>query len=525
MSEIIQASTVGEALETAASKRPGSPMFYYEDKEYSYASVNETTDRVAMALLNMGFVRGDKIGIIGLNQPEWLYMYFGAVKIGVVITGLSVRYRDTELEYILNQSETRAVLTLASLGEMNYVSFFEGFKPRIPNVKEFIFMGGPGFKGSFSFEDMLQTEIDKTRLDQAKAAVEPDDSIMIIYTSGTTGVPKGAVLSHKSQMASARGQAVHTSTCPDDNVALALPFNHVGGVTCGVLTSLLGMGKYILIPMFSPDHIAAQIKKYGFTTASGVPTMHALVLMNEAYQALDLSQCRMAIVGGSNADDTLLKKIYDSYPNARVMNLYGLSETSGAVVLSPWDGDFETTLKSIGKPIADFEVKVVDESGKEVALGETGELCFKGDAVTKGYYNMPEKTAETFRDGWLHTGDMGYLDEEGFIYLRGRKKEMYIQGGFNVYPVEVENLIARHPKVAMVAGIGVPDEYLGEVGRYYIVPYPDANPTEEEIKAFCKEHLADYKVPREIVFRAELPLTPAGKIQKSKLEEEAKEGK
>ena len=523
MSEIIKANTVGEALATAASKRPDSTMFYYEDKEFSFAKVNEITDKVAMGLLNMGFVRGDKIGIIGLNQPEWLFMYFGAVKIGIAITGLSVRYRDTELEYILNQSETRAVLTLSSLGEMNYASFFEGFKSRIPNVKEYIFMGGPGFAGSYSFEDILKTEVDQAKLDQAKAAVEPDDPIMIIYTSGTTGVPKGAVLSHKSQLASARGQAVHTRTCPDDNVALALPFNHVGGITCGVITSLLGMGKYILIPMFSPDYIVAQLKKYGFTTASGVPAMHSMVLMNENYQALDLGQCRMAIVGGSNADDTLLKKMYDSYPHARVLNLYGLSETSGPVVLSPWDGDFETTLKSIGKPIADFQVKVVDEFGKDMAVGETGELCFKGDAVIKGYYGMPEKSAETFRDGWVHTGDMGYLDEEGFIYLRGRKKEMYIQGGFNVYPVEVENLIARHPKVAMVAGIGVPDEILGEVGRYYIVPYPDTNPTEEEIKAFCKEHLADYKVPRQVIFRPELPMTPAGKIMKSRLEEEVQE--
>ena len=238
---------------------------------------------------------------------------------------------------------------------------------------------------------MLKTEVDKARLEQAKAAVTPDDSIMIIYTSGTHGRAQGRGAEPQKPVGLGRGQAVHTSTCPEDNVALALPFNHVGGVTCGVVTSLLGMGKYILIPMFSPDHIVAQIKKYGFTTASGVPTMHALVLMNEAYQALDLSQCRMAIVGGSNADDTLLKKMYDSYPKARVMNLYGLSETSGAVVLSPWDGDFETTLKSIGKPIADFEVRVVDEFGKEVALGETGELCFKGDALAKGYYNMPEK--------------------------------------------------------------------------------------------------------------------------------------
>jgi len=204
-----------------------------------------------------------------------------------------------------------------------------------------------------------------------------------------------------------------------------------------------------------------------------------------------------------------------------VMNLYGLSETSGMVVMNSWESDFDVLLQSIGQPVGNLEMKIVDHDGCQVAQGDTGELCFRGDAVVSEYYNMPEKSAEAFADGWVFTGDMGYLDGAGNIYLKGRKKEMYIQGGYNVYPVEVENVLVSHPKVAMAAGIGVPDPVLGEVGKYYIVPTAGSEPDDEEIIAFCKERLADYKIPKQIVFRTELPLTPAGKIMKSALKNES----
>lgn len=520
MSAIIQAELIGRALEQAAAESADDTMMIYEGTDISFGDVDAISDRVASGLLKLGFNKGDKIGIIGLNQPEWIYTYFAAAKIGVVITGLSVRYRDTEIEYILNQSETRAVLSLAALGEMDYVAFFKGFQSKIPTVKEYIFMGGDGFEGSFAFSDLMNTDIDQAALDQAKDSVQPDDNMIIIYTSGTTGTPKGAVITHKSQLASAAAQAVHTKIGPDDCYPMVMPFNHVGGITCGVLTTLLGKGKYVLIPMFSPDYVVEQLKKYPATIGTGVPTIYTLLMMTESYMALDHSKMRVAIVGGSNADGTLLKQMKDTYPNATVMNLYGLSESSGTLVMSPWDCDFDMTAESIGKPIGDFIVQIRDENGKELPQGEIGELCFKGDAVISEYYGMPEKSAEAFKDGWVFTGDMGFLNEQGFIVLKGRKKEMYIQGGFNVYPVEVENLLASHPKVAMVAGIGVKDDVLGEVGRYYIIPAPGSEPTEDEIKEFCKEHLADYKVPRQIVFRPELPMTPAGKIMKSMLENE-----
>ena len=521
MTEISQAKVIWQALKDAAEELPDKPCYIYEENEISFREVDEASDRVASGLLKLGYGKGDRIGIIALNQPEWLYTYYAAAKIGATIVGLNVRYRDSELDYIINQSEMRGLVTVSQSGGMDYVEFFDSFREKIPSVKDFIFIDAEGFEGSHSFELLLGCEVDRAALDEARAAVEPEDLMIIIYTSGTTGRPKGAAITHRSQLASARAQAKHTGISTGDLIPLALPFNHVGGISCGILTALLGKGTCVLIPMFNPDEIIRVSKKYPPTVWVGVPTMHTLLLMNDDIKLLDTDAIRLVVTGGSNGEPALLKSLNEIFPNATIMNLYGLSEASGTLVMSAWDSDFETIVRSIGKPIGDFEVKVVDKKGKEVAPGETGELHFRGGAVAAGYFRMPEETRQTFdADGWLHTGDMGYIDPAGNIILMGRLKEMYIQGGFNVYPVEVENVISKHPKVAMVAGIGAPDPVMGEIGRYYIVPKPGADPTEEEIKQYCREHLADYKIPRQIVFRNALPLTPVGKIMKSTLKQE-----
>lgn len=521
MAKIRNPGVIGKALDEAAREMPDGRMYVYKDRTISFREVDEASDRVAAGLIKRGIAKGDRIGIIALNQPEWLYVYFAAAKIGAAVVGLNVRYRDMELEYMLNQSETKAVISLNEFGGFDYVKFFDTFRPKIPTVKDFIFIGGGGFPGSVSFDSLLVETPDKKLLDTVKADVKPEDLIIIIYTSGTTGTPKGAAITHKSQLASAVAQVNHARITPEDCMLIIIPLNHVGGITCAVLSSLLGRTMGILIPFPDLNEIVEKARTYKPTIYGGVPTLYAILFMNQDFLALDFSNVRIAISGGSNAEPALLTQIQNVFPKAVVMNLYGLSETSGAVVLSPWECDFETTVRSIGKPIGNFRVQVIDGEGNALPAGEIGELCFRGDAVCSGYYRMPGATAESFdSDGWLHTGDMGFVDGEGYIVLKGRKKEMYVQGGFNVYPVEVENLIAKHPKVFMAADIGVPDPVLGEVGRCYIVPRPGTNPTAEEIIAYCREHLADYKIPRQIVLKDALPLTPVGKVMKLKLKED-----
>lgn len=218
----------------------------------------------------------------------------------------------------------------------------------------------------------------------------------------------------------------------------------------------------------------------------------------------------------------LCREIVEKFPSTKLVNLYGLSETSGACIISPMNDSLEKVMQSIGKPIGDFQAKVIGKDGEELPPGEIGELAIQGACVVAGYDGLEDATKEAFSaDGWLYTGDMAYLDEEGYVYLKGRKKEMYIQGGFNVYPVEIENLLTTHPKVAIAAGIGIPDPVFGEVGRYYILPKAGYEVTEDELLAFCRQHLADYKVPRQFVIVDDLPLTPAGKVQKSLLKQMA----
>jgi fatty-acyl-CoA synthase len=272
----------------------------------------------------------------------------------------------------------------------------------------------------------------------------------------------------------------------------------------------------VLVPSFHPKEVLEATDKHKVTIFAGVPTMYVMVLNYSDFKKYDLSSVRMCIVGGSNVEPQLCQDISKNFPNARVMNLYGLSETSGACVLSRLDDGIEKVSESIGVVIDNFKVKVVDDKRQELPTGEIGELAFKGDCVAKGYFGLEEETRESFGlDGWLYTGDVGYLDEDGYVYLKGRKKEMYIQGGFNVYPAEIENLLIKHPKVAVAAGIGVPDPVFGEVGRFYIIPKEGMEVTEDELMKYCREKLADYKVPKQFVFVKELPLTPAGKINKS----------
>lgn len=287
------------------------------------------------------------------------------------------------------------------------------------------------------------------------------------------------------------------------------------------MSALVSGGSVALLPAFSPDAALRAIERHRVTFCGAVPTMYVLMLGHESFAERDLSSVRLCVAGGSNVEPALAESIRRGFPGAPIYNLYGLSESSGACVLSRPDDDLETVSRTLGVVIGDFEARVTGPDGEVLPPGETGELQIRGDCVADGYWNMPDETAAVFLpDGWLATGDMVEMEPDGHLVLRGRKKEMYIQGGFNVYPMEIENVLTTHPKVAMAAGIGVPDEVLGEVGRFYVVPRPGVEPpTPEELTAFCRERLADYKVPRQFVVTAEVPLTPVGKIHKALLGE------
>lgn len=509
--------TVADYLQNAVNTYPNREFLTQGDESVTFSQLEERSDRIAMYFINCGLKKGDKVGVIALNQLEWLYTFFAAAKIGVIIVALSPRYRDQELEYMINHSDTKLLVCIGQAGDFNYVDYFQEFRPRIPKVEHFIYIGA---EDEQSFNALLQTDIQSPTLSHAKKDASPADHLFMLYTSGTTGTPKGVLITNASILASANAQVDHFQVTEHDSAIGALPLNHVGGITCTIMVALISKSRVFLIPSFHPDAVLETIQKKKATILGGVPTMHLMLLSSVTPEDADFSSVRLVIAGGSNVEKSLLSMIDRVFPKANIVNLYGLSESSGACVLSRLTDDSATVEKTIGVPIGDFEAKVVGVNAQALPTDEVGELLIKGDCIAAGYYKSEEETQNTFRNGWLHTGDMVSMDGQGYISYKGRKKEMYICGGFNVSPTEIENVLTSHENVQMAAGIGVPDELMGEVGVYYIVPKENVHITSEELMEFCKRNLSDYKRPKHFIFVDEVPVTPAGKIQKAVLKQQ-----
>lgn len=501
--------TVAQALAQTVAAHPHRDAYIDQGRSYSWQQVDVMASAWAAHLSSLGLRPGERIGIILPNGLPWVLSYLAAAKTGLVVVGLSVRYRDAELDFMLQDSQVKAVLAPREFAGFDYQNYLAQARRRFAALEHLLWVDE-------GFEQPLRS--DAKALHEGTGP-EPDDLLMIIYTSGTTGRPKAAGLTHRSQLGSALAQHAHVKAVVDDMVQLAMPLNHVGGITCGVLTMLLAGGTCELVPMFSPEAVWKMARRHPPTWLVGVPTMLTLLLMHPLLAEVDMSRLRLIVVGGSNVEPVLLQRLQQQFPGVSIMNLYGLSETSGAIVMTPWQADQQALLHSIGKPLQGAQLRVAGADGEELRSGEVGELWFRGAGAIPAYVGQ-QQDEEAFAGGWLHSGDLGLVDERGLVHLKGRQKDMFIQGGFNVYPSEVESVIAGHAGVLMVAGIGVPDPVLGEVGRYYIVVRPGASVSEEELLAHCRQQLADYKLPRQLVFRTELPLTPAGKIQKALLRAE-----
>lgn len=507
-------------LAAAAASHGDRTAYIYHNEACSFQAIDEIASFLAERLRATGIGKGDRIAIIALNQIEWLYVFFAAAKLGAVVVGLNVRYRESELDYMLEDSMAKAVISLSEYAGFSYVRYFAEAGERLPDLKHYIYFDSPADGAGIPFSTLIQRDAMVSASATAERLVDPEDPLMIIYTSGTTGRPKGAALTHRSILAAAAAQAQHINATSGDVIQLANPLNHVGGITCGIVTFLLAGATCELVPVFKAETVLAMAARRSPTVIIGVPTMLTLLLMNPKFGEVDLSGVRLVITGGSNVDDAFLTRLNNALPNARLMNLYGLSEASGAMVMTPWDCGRDDLMRSIGKPLEGAEVRVVLGDGKPAPAGEVGELWFRGLGVLRAYIGSHNRQDTFDGDGWLHTGDLGYVDSRDFVFLMGRQGDMYIQGGFNVYPAEIEKVIADHPDVLMVAGIGVPDPVLGEIGRYYVVPRDGSTLNEHDVIAFCQSRIADYKVPKQVVLRQSLPLTPAGKIRKSALRTE-----
>ena len=532
-------------LEESASKYPNSPCTIFKGAKITYKEMNELSDRLAAGLAGLGIKKGDRVGLFMPNTPQFVMAFFAILKIGGVVVATNPLYSPREIEHQVNDSGIEVMVVMS-----NYYNLIKQVQPKtkirkivVTNLKEaltpvlsFLFTLTKEKKGGFRVQladgDIwLQDLINKHTLeDRPKIEINPDDVALFQYSGGTTGVSKAAIASHSNLVANAIQIRSWMISAEDGNeiVLMAIPLYHVYGMVAGMLFAIRTGASMVMVP--NPrdlDDLLNNIQKYKATIFPGVPTLYNAInnspdVLAGKYQLNTIKAC----ISGSAPLMRETKEKFEALTGGVVFEGYGLSEAPTATHCNPLLGENRTG--SIGLPLPDVDVRIIslDDEVTVLPVGEVGELVVKGPQIFKGYHNMPTETTNTLREGWLHTGDIARMDDDGYFYIVDRKKELIKPGGYQVWPREVEEVIADNPKVKEVAVAGIPDPYRGETVKAWIVLKPDITMSEEEVKDWCKERLAKYKVPSHIEFRdGELPKTTVGKILRRELVRQEKEAR
>lgn len=517
-----------EYLEKWAKERPGREAIVYGDRRISYADYDRAVDRIARGLLKLGVQRGDKIGLYIPNHPEFVFGYLACTKLGAAAVPVTWRFAASEVKYILGHSDSSVVIMETAFMDSDFIAKINAVRDELPGLRDIVIIGSPEdvakVPGAISYDDLLSDDPGLgEELAARKKEVEEDDVALLLFTSGTTGLPKAPMLTHRNLVQYVAGQIESSGISDDERLLMDIPNNHVGGAVMAIFSVLYSGNTLVMLDTFIPQQVLQTLQDERISVMGQVPAQYILLFMQPDFDSYDLSSVRFAVASGAPVPPELIDQIEEKMGIVPFVG-YGLTETSGAITFTRQEHPREKISSTIGVPNEGIEVRIMSPEREEMPRGEAGEITVRGGAVMKGYYKRPDATAEVFdEDGFFYTGDMGFVDEGGFIHILGRKKEMYIRGGENVYPPEVEDVLVQHPKVLFAAVLGYPDPVMGEKGRAYIVPQPGTEVGEDEIKVFCREHLAKYKVPDQVIFRDMLPLTPLGKVHKFMLYEEMKE--
>jgi len=480
-------------LVTSAQRFPGHTALRMDDQALTYAGLDDATARLAHMMTSMGIGPGDRIGLMVPNVPEFGLVFYAALRCGAVVVPMNPLLKEREIAYYLGDSGARFLFAWHQVADVAATGAKEA-------GAELVAVGGPAFAESYSSQPPVSEVVPR----------EPQDTAVILYTSGTTGRPKGAELTHaglnRNQEITARNLLLLT---PDDVIMGCLPLFHVFGLTCGLNAAIATGAMLTLIPRFNPDKALAVIERDRVTVFEGVPTMYAAMLHTDPATRPDVSSLRVCISGGAAMPVEVMRQFEDAF-GAIVLEGYGLSETSPVASFNHPHAPRKPG--SIGTPVEGVAIRLVGQDRQEVAPGEVGEIEIRGHNVMKGYWGKPEETAAAIRDGWLATGDMARADEDGYIYIVDRKKDLIIRGGYNVYPREVEEVLYEHPAVAEAAVVGIPHESLGEEIGAAVVLKPGADASPADLSAYVKSRLAAYKYPRRVWLLDSLPKGPTGKI-------------
>ncbi|HZQ86057.1 MAG TPA: AMP-binding protein [Acidimicrobiales bacterium] len=514
--------TIGANFERTVARFPDREALVarHQGKRFTYAELNAAVDVVARGLLDLGIAKGDRVGIWSPNTYEWVLVQYATAKIGAILVNINPAYRTSEVAYALKQSGCRLLIAAPSFKTSDYEAMIEEVRPDLPELETVILLESPEWEALLAGAERVPVE----RLGEVSASLRPDDPINIQYTSGTTGFPKGATLSHKNILNNGYFTAEGCGYTENDRVCIPVPFYHCFGMVMGNLGSTTH-GACMVIPegAFDADAVLQTIEAERCTSLYGVPTMFIAELAHPKFADFDLSSLRTGIMAGSPCPVEVMKQVISSMHMDELTICYGMTETSPVSTQTGADDTIDKRVGTVGRVHPHVEVKVVDPAtGETVERGVAGEFCTRGYSVMTGYWNDPERTAEAVdAGGWMHTGDLATMDDDGYLNIVGRIKDMIIRGGENVYPREIEEFLYTHPDIADVQVIGVPDPRFGEEIMAWVKVREGASLTEDDVKQFCKGKIAHYKVPRYVKFADDFPMTVTGKIQKFKMRETA----
>ncbi|MEH6545998.1 MAG: AMP-binding protein [Sneathiella sp.] len=530
---LIEKTIAAVFAETVATCGPLEAAYFAETgTRLTYAELGRLVDELAAGLLALGLKKGDRIGIWSPNRLEWVLMQFATARIGLILVNINPAYRLSELEYALNKVSCKALVTAATFKSSDYLEMIRTLAPEIencaagdlrsaalPDLKIVVRMGDEQSPGMLNFEDVVakgSASLSPAVLDEITNSLSADDPINIQFTSGTTGSPKGATLTHKNIINNGNFVTAALAMTDTDKLCIPVPLYHCFGMVMGTL-GCITKGATMVFPgeAFDPASTLETIASERCTALYGVPTMFVAMLQHPAFSTFDLSSLRTGIMAGAPCPIEVMKQVISDMHMAEVTIAYGMTETSPVSFQSSTTDSIERRVTTVGRIHPHVEVRVVDEDGNILPVGEQGELWTRGYSVMQGYWGDPERTQESIVDGgWMRTGDLAVLDDGGYCNIVGRVKDMIIRGGENVYPREVEEYLYRNPKIQEVQVFGIPSKRLGEEVCTWVVLHPGEGSSEEEIRAFCQGQIAHYKIPAYVRFKSELPMTVTGKPQK-----------
>lgn len=530
--------TIGEKFDQACQQYADQDALVsvHQNVRLTYKQLQQQVNAFACSLLKLGFKKGDRLAIWSPNCVEWTITQFAAFKAGVILVNLNPAYKSNELEFVLNKVSCKGLVIASQFKSTNYQEILTKIAPelcqadnkilnakRLPHLKHVIKIDDQAQTGMHRFQDLLPSPTTHMlkKLDQIASELQFDETINIQFTSGTTGNPKGTMLTHNNILNNGYfvGEAIHLS--PQDRVCISVPLFHCFGMVMGNLACITH-GSTMVYPsaVFNPLDTLKAIQQEKCTAAYGVPTMFIAILEHEQFDEFDLSSLRTGIMAGSPCPQEIMQRVIDRMHMSQITICYGMTETAPVSAQSSTDDSVERRVSTVGRVHPHLEVKIVDEEGKVVPRGQLGELCVRGYSVMLGYWDEHDKTQEVIDAArWMHTGDIAEMDDEGFVKIKGRIKDVVIRGGENLFPKEIEDFLYTHDAVCDVQVIGVPDHRYGEELCACIILHEHHECTEEAIRQYCAEHISHNKVPRYVRFFSEFPMTASGKAQKFKLRE------